>query len=213
MKVKSILLALVMVLMGTTASFAQGGESTKEGVPVVDEIVTDDATLESSANVQRTKNVGSWSVTYTGDSISSGDIDDFEEALEELFSEHEGLMELFGGLAGVGAATGGLLIAGLVLLCLFGLPILFVLLIIWLIVRISRRNSAEATAGQAVARDSADGPARDRTLFNKGIRNICLGVGLAVFLGVLMGDLGVGIGVLVACIGIGELLVDYFAKK
>ena len=50
-------------------------------------------------------------------------------------------------------------------------------------------------------------------LFNKGVKNICLGIGLAIFLGIWMGDFGVGIGILVACIGIGELLVDYFAKK
>ena len=49
--------------------------------------------------------------------------------------------------------------------------------------------------------------------FNKGIKNVCLGVGLAVMLGIIMGDFGVGIGILIICIGIGELLVDYFAKK
>jgi hypothetical protein len=42
---------------------------------------------------------------------------------------------------------------------------------------------------------------------------VCLGVGLAVMLGIIMGDFGIGIGILIICIGIGELLVDYFAKK
>ena len=51
-----------------------------------------------------------------------------------------------------------------------------------------------------------------QSLFHR-VRNVCLGIGLAVFLGIWMGDFGVGIGVLVVCIGIGELLVDYFAKK
>lgn len=211
MNAKNFILALAMMLISTTAGLAQEGESTKEGVPVVDEIVTDDATEASNANVQKTKNVGSWSVTYTGDSISSEDIDDFEETLEELFKEHEGFKEAIGGLAGIGAATGGLLIAGLVLFFIFGLPILGIILILWLIIRALRGNSVDTR--QTVVSNSAEEPARDRTLFNKGIRNICLGIGLAVLFGVWMGDLGVGIGVLFVCIGVGELLVDYFAKK
>lgn len=211
MKAKNLILALAMALISTAASPAQEGESTKEGVPVVDEIVMDDTTKASNANVQRTRNVGSWSVTYTGDSISSEDIDDFEDTLEELFKEHEGFQNVIGGLAGIGAATGGLLIAGLVLFFIFGLPILGIILIVWLIVRAFRRDSADTR--QTVVSNSADDPARDRTLFNKGIRNICLGVGLAVLFGIWMGDFGVGIGVLFVCIGIGELLVDYFAKK
>jgi hypothetical protein len=212
MKTKNIFLAMIMALMSTAICPAQEGESTKEGIAAVEEIVTDNSTDNSASTTTTAHRSGSWTVTYTNDTISG---DDAEELLEELFEEHEGLAELMGGLAGglagLGAATGGLLIAALVLFCIFGLPILAIILIIWLIVRASRRSSSNA--GQAVMQNEVDATGRDRALFNKGVRNVCLGIGLAIFLGIWMGDFGVGIGVLIVCIGIGELLVDYFAKK
>ena len=201
---------MIVALMSTAICLAQEGESTKEGIAAVEEIVSDNGTNNDANNSNTTTQhrSGSWTVTYTNDTISS---EDAEELLEELLEEHEGLAKLMGGLAGVGAATGGLLIAALVLFCIFGLPILAIILIIWLIVRASRRSSNNA--GQAVMQNERDATGRDRALFNKGVRNVCLGIGLAIFLGIWMGDFGVGIGVLVVCIGIGELLVDYFAKK
>lgn len=212
MKTKNIFLAMIVALMSTAICPAQEGESTKEGIAAVEEIVTDNSTDNSASTTTTAHRSGSWTVTYTNDTISG---DDAEELLEELFEEHEGLAELMGGLAGglagLGAATGGLLIAALVLFCIFGLPILAIILIVWLIVRASRRSSSNA--GQAVMQNEVDATGRDRALFNKGVRNVCLGIGLAIFLGIWMGDFGVGIGVLIVCIGIGELLVDYFAKK
>lgn len=212
MKTKNIFWAMIMALMSTAICPAQEGESTKEGIAAVEEIVSDNSTDNSASTTTTAHRSGSWTVTYTNDTISG---DDAEELLEELFEEHEGLAELMGGLAGglagLGAATGGLLIAALVLFCIFGLPILAIILIIWLIVRASRRSSSNA--GQAVMQNEVDATGRDRALFNKGVRNVCLGIGLAIFLGIWMGDFGVGIGVLIVCIGIGELLVDYFAKK
>ena len=212
MKTKNIFLAMIVALMSTAICPAQEGESTKEGIAAVEEIVTDNSTDNSASTTTTAHRSGSWTVTYTNDTISG---DDAEELLEELFEEHEGLAELMGGLAGglagLGAATGGLLIAALTLFCIFGLPILAIILIVWLIVRASRRSSSNA--GQAVMQNEVDATGRDRALFNKGVRNVCLGIGLAIFLGIWMGDFGVGIGVLIVCIGIGELLVDYFAKK
>lgn len=213
MKTKNIFLAMIMALASTAISPAQEGESTKEGIVAVEEIVSDNST-DNSTNIKTTTQhkSGSWTITYTNDTISS---EDAGEVLEELFEEHSAFAQLMGdlagGMAGVGAATGGLLIVGLVLLCIFGLPILAIIFIIWLIVRASRRSSNNA--GQAVVQSEVDATGRDRTLFNKGVRNVCLGIGIAIFLGIWMGDFGVGIGALIVCIGIGELLVDYFAKK
>ena len=210
MKTKNIFLAMIVALMSTAICPAQEGESTKEGIAAVEEIVSDSSTGNSVSSNQTTTQhrSGSWTVTYTNDTLET---DEAVELLEEIFDEEfpegiEGLMK-----TAMGAATGGLLIAALVLFCIFGLPILGIILIIWLIVRASRRSSNNA--GQAVMQNEVDATGRDRALFNKGVRNVCLGIGLAIFLGIWMGDLGVGIGVLVVCIGIGELLVDYFAKK
>ena len=206
MKTKNIFLAMIVALMSTAICPAQEGESTKEGIAAVEEIVSDSSTSNSASSNQTTTQhrSGSWTVTYTNDTL---DTDEAVELLEEIFDEElpegiEGLMK---------TAMGTVLIAALVLFCIFGLPILGIILIIWLIVRASRRSSNNA--GQAVVQNEVDATGRDRALFNKGVRNVCLGIGLAIFLGIWMGDFGVGIGVLVVCIGIGELLVDYFAKK
>ena len=206
MKTKNIFLAMIVALMSTAICPAQEGESTKEGIAAVEEIVSDSSTGNSVSSNQTTTQhrSGSWTVTYTNDTL---DTDEAVELLEEIFDEElpegiEGLMK---------TAMGTVLIAALVLFCIFGLPILGIILIIWLIVRASRRSSNNA--GQAVVQNEVDATGRDRALFNKGVRNVCLGIGLAIFLGIWMGDFGVGIGVLVVCIGIGELLVDYFAKK
>jgi len=206
MKTKNIFLAMIVALMSTAICPAQEGESTKEGIAAVEEIVSDSSTGNSvSSNPTTTQHrSGSWTVTYTNDTL---DTDEAVELLEEIFDEEfpegiEGLMK---------TAMGTVLIAALVLFCIFGLPILGIILIIWLIVRASRRSSNNA--GQAVMQNEVDATGRDRALFNKGVRNVCLGIGLAIFLGIWMGDFGVGIGVLVVCIGIGELLVDYFTKK
>lgn len=212
MSVKRILLILLVALVNTVACLAQEGMTTVEGVPVVEEIVTDSSVTDdgNASNAYVTTRVGSWSVTCTNDSV---DTEAIEEFLNETFDEGlaQGVLGLFGGVMGL-TAVSGLLIVGLFLFCIFGLPLLFVLFILWLIVRNSRRNAEVVKSEQEEQNRTNDGGA-DRTKFNKGIRNVCLGVGLAIFLGLWIGELGVGIGVLIACIGIGELLIDYFAKK
>ncbi len=212
MSVKKILLPLLVALMSTATCLAQEGMTTVDGVPVVEEIVSDSSVTESGnvSNAYVTTKVGTWSVTCTNDSV---DTEALEEFLNETFDEGfaKGLSGLLGGMMGL-TAVGGLLIVGIVLFCIFGLPLLFIALIIWLIVRNSRRN-VEAAKSERREQDVLKECNADRTKFNKGIKNVCLGVGLAIFLGLWIGDLGVGIGALIVCVGVGELLIDYFAKK
>lgn len=46
-----------------------------------------------------------------------------------------------------------------------------------------------------------------------GIRQCCLGIGLAIFLGVMMGGLGIGIGVLIFFIGLGKVITTCLANR
>ena len=197
------MMVLTIALMGIGAQ-AQQGQTTMEGVPIVDEIVADKTTTESNdsiVSVQNTTKVGSWHVTtYLADSIDTTEIIEFTE---ETFDE---LPEIIKGLFGFTIASGGILIAIIALLCVFGLPLIIFLALLFLIFR---RRKSDSTINQPSETPSVS----DRALFNKGIKNVCLGVGLAVMLGIIMGDFGIGIGILIICIGIGELLVDYFAKK
>lgn len=203
MNARKWMMVLTIALMGIGAQ-AQQGQTTMEGVPIVDEIVADKTTTESNdslVSVQNTTKVGSWHVTtYLADSIDTTEIIEFTE---ETFDE---LPEIIKGLFGFTIASGGILIAIIALLCVFGLPLIIFLALLFLIFR---RRKSDSTINQPSETPSVS----DRALFNKGIKNVCLGVGLAVMLGIIMGDFGIGIGILIICIGIGELLVDYFAKK
>ena len=199
MNARKWMIVLTIALRGIGAQ-AQQGQTTMEGVPVVDEIVADKTTTESNDSLASVQ-VGSWHVTtYVTDSIGTTEIIEFTE---ETF---ESLPEIIKGLFGFTIASGGILIAIIVLLCVFGLPLIIVLALLFLIFR---RRKSDSNINQPSETQSVS----DRALFNKGIKNVCLGVGLAVMLGIIMGDFGVGIGILIICIGIGELLVDYFAKK
>jgi hypothetical protein len=213
MKVKQWMMVLVMVLVGTAVVMAQEGESTMEGVPVVEELVTDEVAPDDTAStsVTATARVGSWHITaYSDDSLMTHKtIELTEEMVDEFFDDMPGLFKGLLGLSGIGMASGAIFMVIVMLLCIFGLPLLLLALLLYLLFR--RRRPDEKP--RASTPDEGSASLRDRTLFNKGIKNVCLGIGLAIFLGIWMGDFGVGIGILVVCIGIGEVLVDYFAKK
>lgn len=209
-------MALLVAWMSMAMCPAQEGETTMEGVPVVEEIVSDSSADDAigGVNTQTATRVGSWSVTYTNDTISSEDAEEIlKGAVDEIFGSGtmDGMMKTL---------SGGLILATILAI---GLPIIFIVLIIVILYFIYKGRKAKydayksiAESGQAIPEEELrkmSEPITDRTTFNKGIKNICLGVGLAIFLGIIMGNFGVGIGALITCIGIGELLVDYFAKK
>ena len=205
MKAKNWVLALIMALTSTVYAVSQEGQSTVEGVPVVDEIVeTGDADTEP---VNSSTKLGTWYITSSTDSVS-GTIELTEDAFEEVFDDMPDFVKGLIGLTGVGFATGTLFVVLAVLLCIFGLPLL---LIIGLLYLIFRKRKEPTTTYQPTEETTTS--STDRTLFNKGIKNVCLGIGLAICLGIWMGDFGVGVGVLITCIGVGELLIDHFSRK
>ena len=86
------------------------------------------------------------------------------------------------------------------------------------------KGTAEQPASEQPAAESAPygreyAPAADpmaeddRRLRNDGIKNVCVGVGLAILLGIIMKGVGLGIGALVAAIGLGKLIIWYLDKK
>ena len=213
MNVKHWMMALVIALVGTAVAAAQEGESTMEGVPVVEELVTDVVSYDDSAmtSVAATARVGSWHITaYSDDSLMTHKtIELTEEMMDEFFDDMPGFFKGLLGLSGLGMASGAIFMVIVMLLCIFGLPLLLLALLLYLLFRRRRTDGQPRTTTP----DEVSAPSLDRTLFNKGVKNICLGIGLAIFLGIWMGDFGVGIGILIVCIGIGEVLVDYLGKK
>ena len=209
MKTKNWMMALIVALVSTAMAVAQTGESTMEGVPVVEEIMTDSNTdNQDEATPQTATKVGTWKITtYVGDSL---DTTETIELTEEIFDDIPDFVKGLFGLTGLGIASGTILMVIIALLCIFGLPLILIFVLLLLIFRRRKQDVSDNVNQPADAQTTAT---PDRTLFNKGVKNICLGVGLAIFLGIWMGDFGMGIGALIICIGIGELLVDYFSKR
>ena len=91
MNMKHWMMALVIALAGTAVATAQEGESTMEGVPVVEELVTDEVAPDDTAStsVTATARVGSWHITaYSDDSLMTHKtIELTEEMMDEFFDE------------------------------------------------------------------------------------------------------------------------------
>ena len=160
---------------------------------------SDTTTVTSSSTVSVT-------TTNSGSNFPFDD-DDFS-SVETVFHDLD-----FGALAGMGFVL-------LILLILFVLaPVLIIGLILYFIYknRKQRMRLAEMAIknGQPIPQEIVDTPRKtgDDDLRAKGIRQAALGLGLAFFLGWLVGDVGAGIGILVLCIGLGNLIIARNAKK
>ena len=107
----------------------------------------------------------------------------------------------------------------LVLLILFVLAPVFIIGLILFFVyknRKQRMKLAEMAIknGQPIPSELVDSQkTMEGDLRAKGIRQTFLGIGLTCFLGWVVGDIGAGIGILVLCIGLGNLLIARNAQK
>ena len=107
----------------------------------------------------------------------------------------------------------------LILLILFVIaPVLIIGLIFYFIHkgRRDRIRLAEMAmkSGQPIPQELVEKPADiGYELRTKGIRQVFLGIGLTCLLGWTIGDVGAGIGILVLCIGLGNLVIARNAKK
>ena len=121
-------------------------------------------------------------------------------------------------------SVGGLLDSGLII-AIVAIVVIFLiapLLIIFLIFYFVNRNRRERYKlaqmamqnGQPIPDDMLKGnqnmAAVDANDYTSGLRQIFLGIGLAIFLGILVGKIGFGIGALVFFIGLGKVVI---AKK
>lgn len=134
-----------------------------------------------------------------------------DDVVSDLFDVSEGAE----GLAGIMAL-------GVVVLVLifFLAPVLIIALVLFFVYknRKNRMRLAEEAMkhGQPIpdqfVNPGTSGDDHDEVR-QKGIRQTCLGVGLMIFLGYTAGDIGIGIGALVTCIGIGNLLIARSQKR
>ena len=115
--------------------------------------------------------------------------EDVKGVLEQVFGDvNEG--QFFGVIA-------------LVLGVLFILFVLFPIIIISMVVYFINRNRRQRYKLAEMAIEKGQ-PIPDHIFYQGGIRQMFTGVGLAIFLGIIIGQMGVGIGALVFFIGLGK---------
>lgn len=97
-------------------------------------------------------------------------------------------------------------------------PIIVLALLFWFIYKNRKQRMQLAQqalqSGQQIPNEMTP-PAelQDPDIWTKGVRQVALGAGLAIFLGLIVGEVGFGIGALVLCIGLGNLYIAYSKKK
>jgi Ca2+-dependent lipid-binding protein len=112
------------------------------------------------------------------------------------------------------------------LVCVFGFPLLAVCFIAYLIYR-NRRNKyrlaqSAIDKGQEIPAEIINADKTTTDVINsdsiykmkrEAVRKIFIGIGLAVFLGYIIGKLGMMIGLLVVIIGVGKYVVAMMDEK
>ena len=118
-----------------------------------------------------------------------------------------------------GLIDSGMIIAIVAIIVIFLLAPLLIIFLIFYFVNKNRRERYKLAQmamqnGQPIPDDMLKGnqnmAAVDANDYTSGLRQIFLGIGLAIFLGILVGKIGFGIGALVFFIGLGKVVI---AKK
>jgi hypothetical protein len=195
MIMKKILMALAMMFALQATSMA----APKAPKDSVDEVVvySDTTTSESAYDDE-----WNWDEDEDVDYNYSGSFSDFVGA-------DEGLVE----------ALGGVLVFFLVLILIFIVaPIALIGLILYFVYK-SRKDKMRLME-MAVKNGKPLPPHivspianRDDYLWNKGIKQMFLGVGLAILLYFILGKFGIAIGALIMLIGCGNLVIGYNARQ
>ena len=113
----------------------------------------------------------------------------------------------------------GMAFALFVLLIIFVVSPVGIIVAVFYFLNKSRRQKmqlaqAAMEKGQPIPSELLGEPQQDADeLWQKGWRQLSLGVGLMFFLGYTAGRAGFGVGVLVACIGLGKLVIAKTSKK
>lgn len=161
-----------------------------------------------------------FSDTTQGSSVPSIDFnfDDMDDDNDPDFGDDSfQIHSVFDGLDTNGIT--GMFFVLAVLLIIFVLsPIVILGLILWFVYknRKNRMRLAEMAMknGQPIPEDLVkEVQTSDVGLREKGVRQIFLGIGLIFLLGWAAGKIGAGIGVLVLCLGLGNVLIARSAKE
>ena len=205
---KKILLSLVAVmLLGSAVPMEAQRHRHTPRTAVVDDTKADNG-IEAYSDTSST--VQPIDTTAYDATTDADDINDSNRYDPSRFSDPFSWFAFLGTSGFVGILITVLLI-GVVLLFLF-MPLIIVLLIIRYLVR--RHNDrvrlAEKAMEQGQPLGESEMPLNKKSpdyLWRRGVRNVSIGAGLALFFWFLGADSLVGIGLLVACLGVGQMFM------
>ena len=204
---KQYLIALtLMFALNAGAADVQPRHRHHQQVEMADTTVHDE--LEAFSDTTAASLAGTEDTVYHSGTL----YDDFEtDSWEEKF-----IKNLVGGTIGVGGIIIAILVILALLLCALAPFILVVVIIRYLI---NRHNNRVALAEKAMetGRPIPDdmkpiAPESPDYYRKKGIKNIAIGVGLAIMFAIWDADALTGVGLLIACWGIGQLVIAKTTK-
>ena len=205
---KKILFSLVAImLLGSTVPMEAQRHRHTPRTTVVDDTKANNG-IEAYSDTSST--VQPIDTTAYDATTDADDVNDSNRFDPSRFSDPFSWFAFLGTSGFVGILITVLLI-GVVLLFLF-MPLIIVLLIIRYLVR--RHNDrvrlAEKAMEQGQPLGESEMPLNKKSpdyLWRRGVRNVSIGAGLALFLWFLGADSLVGIGLLVACLGVGQMFM------
>lgn len=205
MKKYLFVIALLLTLSMTSDAAAQKHRHTPQADELVDSTSKD--ALEAFSDT-----------TTVADSDSVAAADDFDEDFDVTISDDK-LSDILRSI-GLGNLVGGVFLFVLLPLILFVIAPVLILFLIFYFINRNRRDRMKLAQmaiekGQPIPEQLLKdrmAPVDDR-MMQQGIRQLFLGIGLAIFLGICIGEVGVGIGALIAFIGMGKICIAYLNNR
>ena len=201
---KQLLIAIAMVLsLSMNADAAAQKHRHTPRTEQVDSTKNNQSAIEAfSDTTATTEDAEDDEYVYrSGTTYSKGDVEEAKEIIDSL-----------GGLVSSGMIVGIVAIIVIFLLA----PLLIICLIFYFVNKNRRDRIKLAQMAMQNGQPIPDDVLKDKNMtvdasdYTSGLRQIFLGIGLAIFLGIVAGKIGFGIGALVFFIGLGKVVI---AKK
>ncbi len=202
MKKNILMMTMLLALTAAQPVMAQGQQNPKEEQELVDSTQQDDA-LEAYSDTTQTVDTTVVSQQHRIGGYSRDDDSMVGSLLNEIGVD--GMM--------------GMAFVLLILLIIFVISPIGILLVLFYFIYKNRKQKMKLAEmamkqGQPIPDQLlVEEKETDDELWQKGIRQTFLGVGLLAFFAYIDSNLGIGIGILVAVIGLGKLVIVKTGKK
>ena len=195
---KKYLIAIAMVLtLSTTAGAAAQKHRHTPRTEQVDSTKTNDA-IEAFSDTTAVADTTVYDVRAGGTHVKIYSDEDVKGVMEQVFGSLDGK-----------AVTGVLIVLGTLFILFVLFPIIIIIGVVYFINRNRKQRLKLAEMAMQNGQKIPENLLKEEAVQNdddyrRGLRQMFTGVGLAIFLGIVAGELGFGIGALVFFIGLGK---------